>query len=222
LQGVIFQALSPWLFPLLLIFSPLNAYVNQNGDFQIWIHDSITARFNPHTGVYASQEFRFGNDASEFYHQFSQIMFAYYASPSFHIAPGYKQIYHRIEDSSKWIAVSIPEVEVKFTLRNQYWQFENRNRIEYAISLENRWVLRCLFNLDTPFYYKTKSLKFFVSDEFFWVESRGIDQNRLKLGFKFQVGRQIMISTSYMLRNLKRHHDWTYQNVLHLSADFYF
>ncbi|MBP9841912.1 MAG: DUF2490 domain-containing protein [Simkaniaceae bacterium] len=201
--------------------------MNQNGDFQIWFHDSVIGKLNPNWGIQISQEFRFGNDATELYQQFNEVMLIYYGGPSVEISPGYKQLYSKeYQKKSKWVTFCIPQLDLKFIFQDRSWKLENRNRIEYVLASQKRnshlWVLRPLFNLDTPFYYKNRGIKFFLSDEFFWTEGRGINQNRLKVGFKFQAGKHTLFATSYLLRNLKRFHNWTHQNVLHLSIDFNF
>lgn len=206
----------------LLAFSSLTARLNQNGDFQVWLHDGVSAHFNSHYGVDISQEFRFGNDCTEFYQQYSQIFLVYYGSPSFQIAPGFKQLYSKGEGKA-WYSFSIPELDIKMILQNKFWRFEHRERISYAFSaFKGTWIFRPFFNLDTPFYYKNRALKLFLSEEFFWTQGQGINQNRFKVGFKLPGGKHVLFSLAYLIRNLKERHDWTYQNVLDLSVDFNF
>jgi hypothetical protein len=206
------------LFPLSLF-----AHLNGSGDFQIWNTDTINIRSSKRMILTGQTEFRYGRDGSKLYYKHYQGEITFIRSPHTLITPGYRQVYHRRHGD--WVKEYQPRCAITFQVQTKSkWLISDRNLILYRIQEgHNRWVYRNRLEFLTPIRITRKGMGPFFSNEFFWAETQGINQNRLIFGLRIPYHQRTQLDLYYMLRSLKNHNkDWIQQNILGLHFALFF
>jgi hypothetical protein len=204
--------LSFFLFPVSLFAS-----------FQVWNTDNLSIRFARKFYLTGETEFRYGERKTKLYYKHYQggILYTYSPYTLFHI--GYRQIYQRI--NQKWQKEYEPLFDLTFQIASRHGlHISDRSRLEYQISNQspNRWLYRNRFEIVFPFRL-FRNFTPFLADEFFWLETRGINENRLEGGFKIPYHQKTQLNLSYICRLLKNpQKDWTHQNVFRIHFFLYF
>ncbi len=193
-----------------------NVYGYDNGDFQIWDTNGQDVKIGVGTKFMMEEEFRFGENASEFFYQHYDWGVAYAFDKRLELALGYRYVLERAKQ--KWMESDEPYTCITAKLDIWKFQIEDRNRIEYRhfrfaddqVRYRNRFLLKYPFNFDTT------TIAPYTSDEIFVVSSgRGFNQNRFQSGLEFGVMKYVKADISYMLQSLRVQGDkWVTANVL--------
>ena len=209
---------------LFLAVVSFKAYAYENGDFQIWQTDGEDVKIGKCTKFMMEQEFRFGNNASEFFYQHYDWGFAWAFDKRLEMALGYRLVYEKIK--YKWMEEDEPYTNITAKLDMWKFKFEDRNRIEYRhfrfapdqARYRNRLVIKY------PIDFKKIVIAPYVSDEIFVSSnSTGFNQNRLESGIEFGLAKYIKISVSYMAQQVRGLKDkWYEANVLWLKGKIAF
>lgn len=216
-----------WVLVLFLFPITLLARVNGNGDFQIWNETSFHFQLDPRVTSKLSVEFRWGDHAKTLFYKHIQHKLACEVNPYLTLRPSYRMIWLR--EGNKWVIIYQPFFEfLLHLLVTPHVRIFNRNRITYSIVPNelgggNSFGYRNRTRFIIPLTLGNYQFEIFVGDEVFFREGRGFSQNRAMAGFILPRGERAHFELFYVYRNLKnRSHDWTYQNVLRLSANFFF
>lgn len=206
----------------LLTLSPLCAYVNQNGDFQIWTREYIRGHITPHWDISVMQENRIGDHASKPYHIFLQAQGIYRPAPWIGLAPGYRQSWRRFPlDSSRWRPEYSPMFDVMLRWHLGEWEFSDRNRVQYIIFQSDpaHWLYRNRFRIVTPWHFTRFCFTPFIDNEWFFQERYGFDQDRLSAGLMTWIYKNLSGQIYYMRRFEKTGADlhWIHQNILNIT-----
>jgi hypothetical protein len=197
-----------------------NAY--DKGDFQIWNTNTEDIRIGKATKFVMEEEFRYAENASEFFYQHYDWGFSWAFDKRLEIHPGYRLVLEKYR--RKWRESDEPYVNI--TPRLDIWKlkFEDRNRIEYRhFRFANDQVrYRNKAAIKYPFEFKTITIAPFVGNEIF-VSSNGsgFNQNRLESGIEFTLNKYAKASASYMqqqIRSGKSSDKWVMANVLWLKG----
>lgn len=212
----------------LLISSPLNARVDENGDIQFWSQNSFDFTIKKEFGTRLTEEMRWGDNVSTLYYVYGQAQL-YYKTEHVEIAPGYRQSFINLDN--QWYKRSVPFVDVTFFLKDRWdfncsWDFEDRNRLMVEIREmgDGRavWVYRNRLRALSPQFIPYLKLKLFVEDELFFVEWGGFSENRLGLGFLARLLPCVSSRLYYTLRSLNREEKWIFQHVVNFHFHFNF
>lgn len=197
--------------------------INKNNDWQIWALGSVGKGFNNNMAVRIDTEYRFGDDASKLYFAYIQGFIEYEPSSFCLVAPGYRQEWIRSSTHS-WRKTYNPLVDTTFIFRRSYFFITDRNRVQYQFLKEetNRWIYRNRFRITFTTEVKGIGIDPFIDNEIFFVEKRGINQNRASIGCLFIFNELFQSRIFYLLRHLKREGHWTHQNVMNLHLYFAF
>lgn len=201
---------------LCFIAVSFKAYAYENRDFQIWQTDGEDIRIGKCTKFTMEQEFRFGNNASEFFYQHYDWGFAWAFDKRLEMALGYRLVYEKVK--YKWMEEDEPYTNITAKLDIWKFKFEDRNRIEYRhfrfapdqVRYRNRFLLKY------PFELKGIKISPYTSDEIF-VSSNGtgFNQNRFQSGLEFELTKNLKADISYMLQSIRGKGDkWYEVNVL--------
>ena len=192
------------------------AHAYDNGDFQVWQTDSEDVKIGKDTKLTMEQEFRFGENASEFFYQHYDWGFAWAFDKRLEIALGYRLIYEKYQH--KWKEEDDPYTNITAKFDIWKFKFEDRNRIEYrhfrfkddSMRYRNRVVLKY------PFDFHTIKIAPYTSDEIFVSsDGTGFNQNRFQSGLEFELTRYVKADISYMLQSMRGKGDkWSEANVL--------
>ena len=86
---------------LCLTLISFKAYAYDDGDFQIWNSDAQDIKIGKATKFTMEQEFRWGDNASEFFYQHYDWGFAWAFDKRFELALGYRLILEKVK--RKWM-----------------------------------------------------------------------------------------------------------------------
>jgi len=205
---------------LLIIISAMaigiDAYAYDNGDFQIWNTDYQDIKVIKDVRLLMEQEFRFGGDASEFYHQHYEWGAAFGFDKMLDIAFCYRLILSK--NKNKWREEDEPSINA--TLKFDLWKFkiDNRNRIEYRHFRfrEDSVRYRNKLGIKFPFDFMKMKVSPYAADEIFIdSDSTGLNENRLFSGIEFGLTKYAKADIYYMLKsNRIKDHKWNNANVL--------
>jgi hypothetical protein len=188
----------------------------ESGDFQIWNSENENIKIGKDTSLAMEQEFRYGDNATEFFYQHYDWGFNYAFDKRLEIQPGFRLVYEKAR--LKWMESDEPFVIITPKIDIWKFKFEDRNRIEYRhyrfapdnVRYRNRFMLKF------PFEFKTITIAPYTCDEIFVTSNgRGFNQNRFQSGVEFTLTRYVKADVSYMLQSLRSTGDkWYDANVL--------
>ena len=200
----------------IVILLVAQVYAYDDGDFQVWNTEVQEFKINKSLKLALEEEFRWGDDASEFYYQHYDLGLTYILNNYLNIGGGYRQVYDLIK--GKFKMENEPYINLTLTLKKGGLNFESRNRFEYrhfdykadAGRYRNKFTFR----------YPFKIVKFevqpFLADEilFGFGGTNQFNQNRLSCGSGFGITKNIKAEIYYMLVTTKSSGRWVDANVL--------
>jgi len=204
------------MLTILLALIGVAAYAYDNGDFQIWNTDYQNIKVAKNVKLAMEQEFRFGENATEFYYQHYDWGIVFGFDKMLDLGFCYRQVFERYKQ--KWRAENMPNVNA--TLKFDLWKFkfDDRNRIEYrhfrykddSIRYRNK------FTLTFPLDFKRIQVSPYSSDEIFIAsDSTGFDENRFCSGVEFGLTKYAKADLYYMFKSNKiKDNKWNSANVL--------
>ncbi|MDP3791866.1 MAG: DUF2490 domain-containing protein [Candidatus Omnitrophota bacterium] len=193
-----------------------NAYAYENGDFQIWNTDVEEVKIAKDVKFFMEQEFRFGENAGEFYYQHYDWGFIFGFDKRLDIGLGYRLVLEKYKH--KWREEDQPNATA--TLKFDLWKFkiDDRNRLEYRhFRFKNDSVrYRNKFSIKLPMDIAKIKVSPYASDEIFISsDSTGFNENRFASGIEFDLTKNVKFDIFYMLKgNRIRGDKWNNTNVL--------
>ena len=165
-----------------------------------------TGQFKKDLKLVLEQEFRWANNASEFYYQHYDAGLAYALNKTWALGGGYRQIYARTA-SGPWLSESSPYAFVTYSGEFAGFKFDDRNRLEYQyFSFQSDTArYRNKFTVKAPWKFTKLEIQPFVADEIFMMigNGQGFNQNRLCGGFSFSLMKNLKAEIYYMLLSSK-------------------
>jgi hypothetical protein len=199
-------------------------YAYDDGDFQVWNTDSQEMKIGKNLKAVTEEEFRWGDNAREFYYHHYDAGLVYASAPSWNIGGGYRYIY----------ALS----RGKFTIENEpyvtatlFWQckgftIDTRSRVEYQHfeHQDDNWRYRNKLSVKFPWKFTKWEIQPFVSDEIFvrFDDSQRLNQNRLASGLGMKLTKNVKAEIYYMLVASKGSAQWTKTNLLGTKIKLFF
>jgi len=200
---------------LLLIVTAM-AYAYDDGDFQVWNTDVEEFKINSNSKIALEEEFRWGDNADEFYYHHYDMGFFYNLEKYLNIGGGYRYIYEL--KKGKFKLEKEPYVTATLLWDFKGLKFEDRNRMEYRNFQyqADSWRYRNKITVKLPWESIKMGLQPYLSDEIF-VSFGGINQfnqNRFSSGVSISLTKNIKAEAYYMLQNAKSSGKWVDTNVL--------
>ncbi|MDP2911690.1 MAG: DUF2490 domain-containing protein [Candidatus Omnitrophota bacterium] len=200
---------------LLLIVTAM-AYAYDDGDFQVWNTDVEEFKINNNSKIALEEEFRWGDNANEFYYQHYDAGFFYNLEKYLNIGGGYRHIYEL--KNGKFKQESEPYITATLLWDIKGFKFEDRNRMEYryfdyqadSSRYRNKITMKLPCNL-------TKiGIQPYLSDEIFisFGGTNQFNQNRFSSGIGMNLTKNVKAEIYYMLQSAKSSGKWTDINVL--------
>ena len=194
----------------------LKVHAYEDGDFQIWNTDTEEYKVNKDLKVAFEQEFRWGNNASEFYYQHYDLGLIYALSKHWSVGGGYRQVYEL--SKNKFLIENEPYLTATLSLSGGGFNFESRNRLEYRYfeHKADSGRYRNKFTLKYPLKIAKVEIQPYVSDEvlFGFGGTNQFNQNRLSSGLGINLTQNIKAEVYYMLVTVKISGKWMDSNVL--------
>ena len=204
----------------LALFLAAKVYAYDDGDFQVWNTDVEEFKIGKKGKLAFEQEFRWGDNASEFYYQHYDVGYVYDVSKYLNVGIGYRYIK---EMQNKAFRVE----NEPYLLATLFWdlagfKFDSRNRFEYRTFDYNKvdsGRYRNKLTVKFPWKFTKREIQPYLADEIF-VRFNGTDlnQNRIFAGLGFNITKNLKGEVYYMLQSTKNYSKlestWTDTNVL--------
>ncbi len=198
---------------ILVISGPSYAY--DDGDFQVWNTEVQEKKINENTKVTLEEEFRWGDDASEFYYQHYDLGFHYSLEEHLVIGGGYRHIYEFKKGKFK-------EENEPYLIASWLWSFnkaklEDRSRLEYRHFdyQADAWRYRNKFTVKLPFKFTSLEIQPYLADEIFLdFQNKAFSRNRFYSGLMMSLTKNLKAEIYYLLQSSKSSNNWIDANVL--------
>jgi len=200
----------------LLLVSTVNAYVYAN-DSQVWNIDTEDFKINKTSKLSLEQEFRWKNDAGDFYYQHYDVGYIYLLNDYFNFGGGFRYIKQKVND--KFRDGSEPYLAAFMFWNPAGFNLSDRIRLEYRYFdyQSDACIFRNKLDIKLPWKFTAFEFQPMVADEIFFKFNGGVlDENRLSAGFAFRLTKNLKGELCYMLRSTKNAGicTWSYTNVL--------
>ncbi len=204
--------------PLLLGLSingiTAQAALNAEGDFQYWNTEAIEAKIADRWKTYIEAEFRFGDDASEFYYQHTHLELGYKVNDWLEIAPAYRQVYELFtsttDEEDDWFTEYRPMINVNLKHKWEGWELSDRNRFEFREFevKDDVFRYRNKLTIKSPWKWTCLGINPFISDEVFFQEDAGFNRNRLQVGVGMKLLEHLDGEVFYLWQTSEKGDDW--------------
>ena len=190
------------------------AYAFDDGDFQVWHTENQEFKVNKESKIILEEEFRWGDDASDFYYHHYDAGFVYSLNKNLDLGVNYRQVYEKKKGEFK--DENRPHINgtLKFDLSG--FKLEDRNRLEYRHFnyQEDSWRYRNKFTLKFPWKFTKLEIQPYLADEIFVDLNEGIfNRNRFYSGLGLSLTKNIKAEIYYLLQSTKSS-NWTEASVL--------
>ena len=197
-----------------------------DGDVQFWSTASATFDINKDWKGKFEEEFRFGEDAGNFYYNHSDLGFIYGGLAEWmDLGFNYRQVFGRADSASEWKQENRPHLNV--TLKGKLFDLSvsNRSRFEFRDREDNEdhWRYRNKFTVKVPLELTDLKLKPYVADEVFIpLNDDNISINRVYAGISFEVLENMTGEVFYLWQSSRAPGDWNDTNILGTRLKFRF
>ena len=200
----------------LLLIVTATAYAYDDGDFQVWNTDVEEFKINNNSKITLEEEFRWGDNAEEFYYHHYDMGFFYNLQKYLNIGGGYRYIYEL--KKGKFKLEKEPYVTATLLWDLKGLKFEDRNRMEYRNFQyqADSWRYRNKIAVKLPWKFTKIAIQPYLSDEIF-VSCGGtnqFNQNRFSSGISMSLTKNVKAEVYYMLQSAKSSGKWTDTKVL--------
>jgi len=200
---------------ILMLAAKSHAY--DDGDFQVWHTENQEFKLNDKFKITTEEEFRWGDDASQFFYQHYDAGLVYSLNKNLDLGMNYRQVYE-LRSGNKFREENRPHINATVKYELYGFKLDDRNRLEYRHFdwQEDAWRYRNKFGLRSPWKFTKFEIQPYVSDEMF-VSFSGInqfDENRFSPGVAFSLTKNIKGEIYYMLRAKKSTDTWVKSNIL--------
>ncbi|MDP8254089.1 MAG: DUF2490 domain-containing protein [Candidatus Kaelpia aquatica] len=182
-----------------------------NNDFQYWNTESISWKISDDWKAQLETEFRYGDNASDFYYQHSDIGLTYSGAAKWlDFGFNYRQIFE--EKNSIWQYENVPHFNATLKWELLDYLFSNRMRFEYKNKegSDNYWRYRNKITVKIPIKLTNLEIQPYIADEIFYdFDEEIFNKNRLYAGFNFRLFKHLKVETFYLWQNSKNSSGWS-------------
>ena len=199
-----------------VLFLTAKVYAYDDGDFQVWNTDVQEFKINKDSKLAFEEEFRWGDNASEFYYHHYDVGFFYSLEKWLNIVGGYRHIYElkkgkfKLENEPYLVATLLGDLKG--------FKLEDRNRLEYRHFdyQDDSWRYRNKVTVKLPWKFTKLEIQPYLSDEIFisFDGATELSQNRFSPGLAMNLTKNLKAEIYYMLQSGKSSGKWVDTNVL--------
>lgn len=207
------------LIILVILLKKINfVFGFDDGDWQFWNSEVIEASLNKNCRIKLEEEFRFGDDAQQFYYQHSDLGFIFNFTKKWDFSINYRQIYEKKNDS--WKRENRPHINLIYKFKLANLKVKKRMRLEYRIKEKDdyfRYRDKLSINLTT-----FGKIIPYIADEIYWdFDQRKLNRNRLYLGLKVKFSSKLAGNIFYLWQRSKKANNWLDYNILGFKFKFF-
>ena len=203
-------------FFLFVLLCSSSCFAFDDGDFQYWNAESISWKLDKHWQLNLEEEFRFGDDAGDFYYQHSDLGATYTGMCNWlDIGFNYRHIFE--ENNDEWKQENRPHLNFALKLISGKLNLNNRGRFEYRNreDADNFWRYRNKFTLKFPCKFTRLEFQPYLADEIFVdFDQQELNRNRLYAGFYMKLLKSLKGEIFYLWQSSKKSGEWTNYQIL--------
>ncbi len=211
------------LIVLLLFFGSYSSAFD-DGDFQYWNTESVSWKINDDWKAQFEVEFRYGDNASSFYYQHSDLGLTYSGIAEWlDLGFNYRQIFE--EKSSIWRYENVPHFNATIKWKLSDFSFSNRGRLEYKNreKSDNYWRYRNKFTIKAPIKLTKLEIQPYLADEIFYdFDEEALNRNRFYGGCNLKLFKHIKVDIFYLLQSSEKNNNWSDTHVLGTKLELSF
>ena len=200
----------------LMLMLVTRIYAYDDHDFQVWNTNVEELKISKDSKIAFEEEFRWGDNASEFYYHHYDIGFFYNLKKYLNIGGGYRHAYEL--KKGKFKLENEPYVTATLLWGLLGFKFEDRNRMEYRHFdyQVGSWRYRNKVTMKLPWKFTKMEIQPYLSDEIFvgFGTICELNQSRFSSGLGMNLTKNIKAEIYYMLQSSKTSGEWVDANVL--------
>jgi len=202
-----------------------DAYSWDDGDNQYWNTESASWKLGDNWKASIEEEFRFGDNSSNFYYQHSDLGIVWSGLAEWiNLGLNYRHIFE--EKNSKWRVENRPHLNATVKWKLFDIDFSNRGRLEIRNreKAEDFLRYRNKFTIKSPFKLTKFKIQPYVADEIFYdFDQETLNKNRFYAGIVFKIFDNLKGDVFYLLeRSENSSNKWYDYNVLGTKLKFVF
>jgi hypothetical protein len=188
----------------LVLMSVARAYAYDDHDFQVWNTDTEELKINASSRLALEEEFRWGDNAEEFYYHHYDLGFFYDAGKHVNIGMGYRQIFEK--KSGVFKAENAPYGTATLSWEAAGFKVDDRSRLEYRHFdyQTDSWRYRNKITVKAPWKFTKWEIQPYAADEIFLgLNGINLNQNRVSAGLGFKIIKRLKGEIYYLLQSSK-------------------
>lgn len=197
-----------------------------DGDFQYWSSAKVSFDINKDWQCNFEQEYKFGDDAGEFYYNHSDLGFVYKSFADWiDLGFNYRLAFERAGSAGEWKQENRPHLHVTFKGTLFDLDVSDRSRFEFRDreDKEDHWRYRNKVTVKVPLELTGLKLKPYLADEVFIpLNDDNISKNRIYAGVSFKVLENMTGEIFYLWESSRSTGFWKDTNVLGTWMKFRF
>ncbi len=204
-----------FLMMALVLMIAVSSYAYDDGDFQVWNTDVEEFKINKNSKVTFEEEFRWGDNANEFYYHHYDIGFFYNLKKYLNIGGGYRHIYEL--KKGKFRLENEPYITATLLWDLLGLKFEDKNRMEYRHFdyQADSWRYRNKFSVKLPWKFTKLEIQPYLADEIFLdFQNKAFSRNRFSSGLTASLTKNLKAEIYYLLQSSISVNNWVEANVL--------
>ncbi len=206
-----------------VMLTAVNSYAYDDGDFQVWNTEVEEWEINDVSRVSLEEEFRFADNASEFYYHHYDAGYSRDLNKHLTVGINYRQVFEKKQAHGKFKTENRPHINAILKYGLFGFSLEDRNRLEYRhFNYQTDFFnYRNKFSLKFPWKFSRWEIQPYLADEAF-IKLNGIDfnRNRFYSGLAFSVSKNIKGEVYYLLQASKSSGTCVWKNANVLGAKF--
>jgi hypothetical protein len=198
----------------LMLNGPIYAY--DDGDFQVWNTAIEEFKINKTSKLVFEQEFRWADNANEFYYHHYDAGIFCNAEKCLNIGGGYRHVYELKQ--GKFRLENEPYITTTLLWDWKGYKFDDRSRMEYRYFdyQVDSWRYRNKLTVKLPWHLTSREIQPYLSDEILigFGTINQLNQNRFSSGCGMNLTKDVKAEIYYMLQSTKNSGRWTDANIL--------
>ncbi|MDD5194674.1 MAG: DUF2490 domain-containing protein [Candidatus Omnitrophica bacterium] len=199
----------------LILFLIAKVYAYDDGDFQVWHTENQEVKANKKSKITLEEEFRWGDDASEFYYHHYDAGFVHSLNKYLDLGINYRQAYEKKKGEFK--TENRPHLNAILKYDFYGFKVDDRNRLEYRYFdyQADSWRYRNKFTVKFPWKFTGLEIQPYLANEIFLdFQNKAFSRNRFYSGFTMSFTKNLKGEIYYLLQSSKSGDVWTDANVL--------
>ena len=191
------------------------SFAFDDNDFQYWNTESVSWKITEDWKMKVEEEFRFGNDVSDFYYQHSDLGVTYSGIAEWlDIGINYRFVFE--EKNDDWSYENRPHVNTTVKLDLYDFNFNSRARFEYRDkeNADPEWRYRNKFTIKSPKFTKLEIQPYIADEIFVDFDGEDLNRNRLYGGIELKMFDNLKGEIFYLWQSSESNDNWTDWHIL--------